>query len=1258
MREFDMDRYNIRHKLLAAGVLCLLAGPHARAQCSIFIGNDTTVCQGTQAQLHGPSGYSNYLWNTGQVSQNISTGVAGDYWCRVTYPSGNLVTNGDFNSGNTGFSSQFTYSATSVQNEGYYTVGANAHNYHTQFQGTGSGNFLIVNAGYLSWLNNQYDAWCQTIPVCPGQTYTLSYRARTLTNDLQARILWRMDGYDQWPEVTLPSYSAGWQTITSTWTAGAGQTSVSACLHVTSGDGVGDDFGIDDISISGTIVLTDTVHVSVTPLPTVNLGADTTLCQGEILGLNGTVPGGTYVCNNGSTSATRTISTAGIYSVTVTAQGCSNADQIHVAFNPVPVLDLGADTTLCAGNNITISAALPGATYSWSNGSSNSTLNVTTAGTYWAEVTLNGCTARDTILVSFNPLPVVNLGSDTTLCQGQTLGLNATVPGGSYVWNNGSTSATRTISTAGIHSVTVTAQGCSNADQINVAFNALPVVDLGADLLVCPGASATFNATVPGATYLWNTGSTAPSISTGAPGTYSVQVTVDGCSASDAIVLGNFNLQTVNLGPDLSFCAGQPQQVGLNIPGATYLWSTGATADSIMIASAGTVWVRATLNGCIANDTMNVTVTPLPAVSLGPDQPICPGATLVLDATVAGTATYLWNNGATSPTITAGVGTWQVAVTQAGCTGTDVLSITALPSPLVDLGPDTTLCAGNSINLSAATPGGTYVWNDGSSNPTLSVGSPGSYWVEAELNGCTDRDTVTVAFSPLPIVDLGPDTVLCQGGILALNAAVPGGSYLWNDGVTTASRSVTNTGIYSVTVTVNGCSSSDQVEVTFDPVPVVNLGPDTAICAYGQVLLNAASPGATFLWNDGSTLEQRMVGAGTWSVVASADGCTASDQVIITSLPTPQAQLPMDTILCGSATWQPDVAQAGAHYLWSNGVITPSLLIDQPGTYTVSVNIGNCSATAQTVVSIVDMATFTLGPDTILCPGNSVIVGSNAPGVSVLWQDGYVGNMRTIAQPGNFQAQFLLANCMAEDALAIQFTPLPALALGPDQVICAGDTLWLDPETGAAQLQWGNGSTTVPLPVSTTGPVTGQLTLDGCVSRDTLMVVVRPFIRNVDLGPDRSICADNNITLDAGIAGGYYTWSDGSHLSTLMVDRPGEYRVQVEGPCIFAVDTVRIEQGRCATLVFVPNAFSPDRDGINELFLPSLSDPVDQWSFDVFDRWGERIFHSSSPDQGWDGTKSGKQAPVGVYVWLLHYEALTDMGVEQVLHRGSVTLLR
>jgi hypothetical protein len=185
---------------------------------------------------------------------------------------------------------------------------------------------------------------------------------------------------------------------------------------------------------------------------------------------------------------------------------------------------------------------------------------------------------------------VVDLGNDTTLCQGESLALNAAVPGGSYLWNDGVTTASRNITSAGNFAVTVTAQGCSSSDQINVTVNPVPVVDLGPDVVVCPGATATFDATVPGGTYLWNTGSTAASITMGTPGTYSVQVTVGGCSASDAVVLSNFSLQSANLGPDLSICAGQSQQIGLDIPGATYLWNTGATSDSIAVSTAGSVW--------------------------------------------------------------------------------------------------------------------------------------------------------------------------------------------------------------------------------------------------------------------------------------------------------------------------------------------------------------------------------------------------------------------------------------------------------------------------------------------------------------------------------------------------------------------------------------------------------------------------------------------------------------------------------------------
>ncbi|MGB3527302.1 MAG: hypothetical protein WBB32_15210, partial [Flavobacteriales bacterium] len=675
---------------------------------------DQMICQGESVTLQGPSGYSSYLWSNGATTQDITVSAGGDYWCEVSYPSGNLVTNGDFSAGNTGFTSEYFYSAISVQNEGYYTVGSNASWYHTQFQGTGNGNFLIANGGYGSWSNNQVDVWCQTIQCCPGQTYTLSFRARTLTNALPARAVWMMDGVlAQWPDMTFPAYNAGWQQFNTTWTAGPGQTSVTACIHMTSANGIGDDFGLDDISISGTVVLRDEVHVTVTPLPTVDLGVDQTLCVGETSNLNATVPGGTYLWQDGSTSPTYNVSAPGSYSVTVTAQNCSNSDQVNVAYNPLPTVDLGPDTMLCTGSTLNLSTFGPGYSYLWQDGSTASSFTVNAPGLYWAEVTLNNCSFRDSIQVGYKPLPMVSLGNDTAICAGSTLTLDASVPGATYLWQDGSTAPSFTASVSGNYQVEVDLNGCTVQDTIQVIVNPLPVVDLGPDQVVCPGATATFDATTAGATYLWSDGSTAATLTTDQPGNYAVQVTVNGCTASDAAELTNFILQTVDLGADRTICAGESTMLGVHVPGAAYLWNTGATTDSILASVTGNYWVETTLNGCAVRDSIELSVTPLPLVTLGPDQQVCPGSTATLDATTAG-ATYLWSNGATTSSITVGVGTWTVAVTVNGCMGSGAATITELTPPSVDLGPDQVVCPGTSATFDATTAGATYLWSDGS----------------------------------------------------------------------------------------------------------------------------------------------------------------------------------------------------------------------------------------------------------------------------------------------------------------------------------------------------------------------------------------------------------------------------------------------------------------------------------------------------------------------------------------------------------------
>ena len=116
--------------------------------------------------------------------------------------------------------------------------------------------------------------------------------------------------------------------------------------------------------------------------------------------------------------------------------------------------------------------------------------------------------------------------------------------------------------------------------------------------------------------------------------------------------------------------------------------------------------------------------------------------------------------------------------------------------------------------------------------------------------------------------------------------------------------------------------------------------------------------------------------------------------------------------------------------------------------------------------------------------------------------------------------------------------------------------------------------------------------------------------------------------------------------------------MRLTGPCINALDTIIIGEGDCVPFVYVPNSFTPNGDGINELFTPVVTGNVMQYEFIIFDRWGEAIFTSVAPDQPWDGKLNGTPVQDGVYVWTLFYKSVNDEGVTQERLNGSVTLLR
>ena len=205
--------------------------------------------------------------------------------------------------------------------------------------------------------------------------------------------------------------------------------------------------------------------------------------------------------------------------------------------------------------------------------------------------------------------------------------------------------------------------------------------------------------------------------------------------------------------------------------------------------------------------------------------------------------------------------------------------------PVVDLGPDTTLCSG-SLTLDAGNPGDSYSWNTGATTQTIVVSSPGTYWVTVtDALGQTDSDTIEVYLGAPITVDLGADTTICGSGSLTLDAGfIPGASYLWSTGATTQTISVTSSDTFSVAV-LGPCGHTDidSIIVSIVPALVVDFGPDSVFCGTTAILDAGFHPGATYLWNTLETTSSITITAsGTYWVLVDVAGCTASDTIDLT----------------------------------------------------------------------------------------------------------------------------------------------------------------------------------------------------------------------------------------------------------------------------------------------------------------------------------------------------------------------------------------
>ncbi len=344
------------------------------------------------------------------------------------------------------------------------------------------------------------------------------------------------------------------------------------------------------------------------------LGADILLCPGTNSTLNAQNSGSSYLWSTGETTQTINVRDSGIYFVTVTSVKGRATDTIHISYNPPPIVELGNDTAICAGNTLTLDAKNTGATYRWNTGANSQSIIIDTSGVYHVEVTnIFECTETDSIKITINPSTVtVDIGLDTSICEGSLLELDAKNAGSVFLWNDGSTSSKLTVSQSGVYSVTVTAPDqCRGFDEVNVTVHNLPSAALGSDTTFCAGS--VLDAQNGGASYIWSTGATTQTIVVNTSGYYSVTVTDEElCSNSDTVSVIVKPLPLVDLGNDTFVANGTVITLDAGNPGASYVWSDGGNTQTRNVINSGMYSVIVTdENDCSASDSVTITFGPV-----------------------------------------------------------------------------------------------------------------------------------------------------------------------------------------------------------------------------------------------------------------------------------------------------------------------------------------------------------------------------------------------------------------------------------------------------------------------------------------------------------------------------------------------------------------------------------------------------------------------------------------------------------------------
>lgn len=735
------------------------------------------------------------------------------------------------------------------------------------------------------------------------------------------------------------------------------------------------------------VVVQGPPQVNISSLPDLCLGesstpgANITSCLAPVQSYSWTFQNGSPANSSQEDPGSISYSTPGEYTVSLEVSnqcGTSNDQQTIRVLGAPNDIHPRISNPICPGSDVQLFCdTVLGASYSWSGPggfTSNqqnpivSNVSASNEGYYYVTATLGSCPGpRDSVELLLIASALVDAGPDDTVClQDAGFTITPNSAGGGDWSGNGIDNAgffDPSLAGAGQHTLTYTyedpASGCINSDQLLMTVGGPPSVNAGSDLNMCNQAIPVQLTATPSGGSWSGPGITDPDgeFTPFATGSFEIIYSLsdaNNCSNSDTILISVVNASTVNAGNDTLACANE-SAIQLNGSPAGGSWSgSGVSSGGLFTPGApGSIDLVYELGSgsCLSRDTLTVTVQAKPNVDAGPDFDVCIGSgTGTLNGTPSGGS---WSGAAISDPsgtydpslVSPGTHTLTYSFTDpvTGCSNSDNLSMNVISSPVVDAGPDTSICNQPfPVQLFASPAGGTWSGPNVTADGIFTPSTSGTFTLTYSLSAappCTAEDSRVITVSDPAVADAGPDFELCYSEeVTFVQATPPGGSWsgplIQSDGSITPNASGSYELVYSYGA--GNCLTQDTTQLIIHDLPVIGVDPDRSFCPYDSPVNFSASPSggswsgngitdpANGLFDPGSVSNQGNINYVVYEFTELTTGCINRDSLQANVFILPLADFNYSSVICSNSSENfTSTSQNASSFFWDFGDGSP-----------------------------------------------------------------------------------------------------------------------------------------------------------------------------------------------------------------------------------------------------------------------------------------------------------------------------------------------